>query len=410
VGECAPGVNICRGGMLVCEGAIDPIPEECNSLDDDCDGTVDEGLPLGGPCGTDEGLCMAGMLQCISGSEVCVGEVPPVREACDCDDNDCDATIDEEPDTGELCPPGSTCVECQCALPCMESEFGFTCPTGKAPLERDGECFCVADRCNDDECRAETIERDGEVLCGPDDEDPVACTCKNNECTFPCDGVVCADGTVCDPRDPAGRCVEDSCRALGCDTDEICDPLSGECGPDPCASVDCAEGEACRDGVCETSCASVECAEDESCEAGACVDDPCVGVTCGSGETCDPSDGSCVDDGCAGVFCARGLVCDPLTGECEVDPCLSLRCPEGEVCEDGECTVDTGPDVDAGVDAGTGFDAGTTEDPHRRVAATGGGGCKGCTVPGGGDGRTPAAPLGMALAVAAWLLIRRRGS
>jgi len=95
VGACSPGVNICRDGMIVCEGEVEPLPETCNGLDDDCDGPIDEALPVGAPCGSDEGVCMAGGLECIDGREVCVGEVPPGVERCDCDDNDCDGAVDE---------------------------------------------------------------------------------------------------------------------------------------------------------------------------------------------------------------------------------------------------------------------------------------------------------------------------
>ncbi|MCZ7684374.1 MAG: MopE-related protein [Sandaracinaceae bacterium] len=98
VGECVPGLFVCRDGALVCEGSLDPLEETCDALDNDCDGSVDEGLALGGPCGSEIGLCMPGALQCIGGREVCVGEVPATREACDCEDNDCDDAVDEMPE------------------------------------------------------------------------------------------------------------------------------------------------------------------------------------------------------------------------------------------------------------------------------------------------------------------------
>ena len=34
------GTTQCVGGLLVCVGAVGPVPEECNGLDDDCDGMV----------------------------------------------------------------------------------------------------------------------------------------------------------------------------------------------------------------------------------------------------------------------------------------------------------------------------------------------------------------------------------
>ena len=45
-------------------------------------------------------------------------------------------------------------------------------------------------------------------------------------------------GLVCNPNDPAGRCVEATCRGLGCGPDQICNAVTGECEVDPCASRD----------------------------------------------------------------------------------------------------------------------------------------------------------------------------
>ncbi len=408
-GECSPGVNVCRMGTLVCEGEIAPTGETCDGLDNDCDGIIDESLPLGAACGSMEGLCMEGSLQCIDGTEVCVGEVPPSREGCDCEDNDCDGNVDEAPDSGSLCPEGSTCVECACSLPCQTSEFGFTCPSGKTPFEDGtGTCFCVTPRCDATTCAGETVERDGDTLCSPDEGTPT-CTCRNNACTFPCDGVVCMGGTVCHPD--TGRCVEDSCRSLGCPDGEVCDVATGACEADPCASVSCEATQACRDGVCEATCADVECNEGEVCHAGACEVDLCASVSCPAGDTCDPSDGSCVENLCVDVRCPFGSECDPLTGDCESDPCNRLHCPDDQVCVDGECyrreAMPDGGMVDGGADAGGDAGPGTTDELGDRVLATGGGGCA-CAVPGAVPSEMPLGPLGLALALLGLVAWRRR--
>ncbi len=405
VGECSTGIRECMGGVVVCTGEIGPTPEVCNLLDDDCDSRTDEGLGLGAECGGDVGLCVIGRLQCIGGVEMCVGGVTAVPETCDCEDNDCDGPVDEGSD---ICPPGTACRDCGCADPCTRSEFGFTCPTGTTP-EVDGEdCWCVAPRCDATTCAAQTIAAGGETLCAPGSTDVAHCVCRNNACTHPCEGITCTGGLVCNPRDPDGHCVENNCRGLGCASDQVCNRITGDCEADPCATVVCGAGQACRGGTCEDSCATVACGAGQRCAGGACVDDLCDGVACTTIEACDPGTGECVPDLCLAVICPPGTICEAATGTCLEDPCARLHCPEGQVCADGECTLEEpempdGGALDGGVDGGT-----ASTDEHERVLAGGGGGCV-CSAPGSSpsdpDGRGGLAILGALLGL---LAVRRR--
>ena len=112
-GECQSGITSCDDGEIRCVGAVGmpgQNPEICDGLDNDCDNRFDEGIGSLGSCGaTDVGLCEFGNLMCVGGSPVCVGAVGPIAEVCDNLDQDCDGNptngfnLDTDPRNCGMC-------------------------------------------------------------------------------------------------------------------------------------------------------------------------------------------------------------------------------------------------------------------------------------------------------------------
>ena len=105
VGRCKKGVTRCVDGQLTCVGEVGPRPEECNGLDDDCDGIVDNNIPeelcyTGPPETRGVGICRSGVQSCVGGELVCQFEQTPMPFDCSNGlDNTCDGTIDFEDET-----------------------------------------------------------------------------------------------------------------------------------------------------------------------------------------------------------------------------------------------------------------------------------------------------------------------
>jgi hypothetical protein len=81
--------------------APDGMPDLCDGRDNDCDGNVDNGSdgadPVApGQCATGQpGICARGELACLDGQVVCLPDQQPQPEICDRQDNDCNGTLDD---------------------------------------------------------------------------------------------------------------------------------------------------------------------------------------------------------------------------------------------------------------------------------------------------------------------------
>jgi hypothetical protein len=101
--ECSQGIRRCANGVMgPCE--LGPTEDEtCDGFDNDCDGSVDEGISAGNRCVVHWADCTFPSTEICAGADgiICDETVQP-DEVCDGEDQDCDGNIDEGvcPDMG----------------------------------------------------------------------------------------------------------------------------------------------------------------------------------------------------------------------------------------------------------------------------------------------------------------------
>ncbi|MEO0323241.1 MAG: C-type lectin domain-containing protein [Myxococcota bacterium] len=141
---CLEGIVRCvAGGLIACDDATGDDLDFCNGLDDDCrpetlDGSADPlvGVPCDGP---DADLCEEGTSSCMAGEVLCDDLSGDDVEECNDVDDDCDGEVDEA--------VSRACAN-DCGTPgtevCDAGEFADC----DAPPEPDEECNGLDDDCD----------------------------------------------------------------------------------------------------------------------------------------------------------------------------------------------------------------------------------------------------------------------
>jgi hypothetical protein len=359
VGECVAGAQTCVEGVWgPCDDRIDPVPEDCDGRDDDCDGSTDESLTR--ECGIAVGACAVGTETCEAGRWTGCTATTPGTETCNRVDDDCDGTTDEgttrtffrDADGDGYGIASATTTAC--TAPDGYSEMAGDCNDSCRTCRPGGAEVC--DGMLDENCVGGVDEgcacSSGDSRACPEGVETGECTAGTQTCSGG------AWGSCAGQRGP----MLETCNARDDDCDaRIDESLVQGCGPATEAGV-CRRGtQSCSAGA-WSACMGAIMPGTESCNG---MDDDCDGTADNGVLTTFYADGDADGYGVATSTrqaCTRPAGFAAMSGDCD-DSRATVYPGATEICDgldqdcdsridDGaSCPVDAGPSSmpDAGV-------------------------------------------------------------
>lgn len=234
--------NVDENQLNAC-GGCGQVPEDiCDGLDNDCDGTIDEELLR--ECTT---ICNSGLEICGNGDWIGCTAQRPADEECDGEDNDCDGLVDEGLNC--QCPPEQVGALVPCSEPPLNCGMGFKtceCVNEDCQVTEMTECFALCHWIPELEEQGAPCDQFAGIptnpeLCNNFDEDCDSLIDEQltRQCyTGPEDTLnvgVCAPGLqACNAgqwygRSSQGRQVVDLCGDEVVPSQEICDGADNDC-------------------------------------------------------------------------------------------------------------------------------------------------------------------------------------